>query len=132
MLKNPEEVKKIEEEINSEVLNDGEVSIETIRANLSRESLRNVDYLSSVIKESLRISPTIYGKIQVPQKDFEVEGFKVKQGTKIFPCSGVHGMSNAVWKEPTKFIPERFDDTSEMSLTPSGEKRQALATLTFG
>ena len=75
-----------------------------------------------MVKEALRISPSIYGKIQVPQKDFEVEGFKVKKGTNIFPCSGVHGMSNAVWKEPTKFVPERFDDTSDWSLTPSGEK----------
>ena len=27
-----------------------------------------------------------------------------------------------VFVQPTKFVPERFDDTSDWSLTPSGEK----------
>jgi len=34
-------------------------------------------------------------------------------------------VSNAIWKEPSKFEPERFDDTSDWSKTPSGEKRQS-------
>ncbi len=94
-----------------------------MKVKLTKDSLRNLDNLGAVVKESLRISPPIYGKIQVPQRDIEVEGFKIKKDTKVFPCSGVHGVSNAVWQEPTKFLPERFDDTSELSLTPSGEKR---------
>jgi len=39
-------------------------------------------------------------------KDIEADGFKITKGTKIFPCSGVLGVSNAVWKEPGKFEPE--------------------------
>lgn len=120
------------QEIESEVFQDENISLETLKNKLTKDSLRNLDDLSLAIKESLRISPAIYGKIQVPKKDIEVEGIKIAKGTKVYPCAGVEGMSNAIWKEPTKFVPERFDDTSDWSKTPSGEKRHAQAFLTFG
>ena len=31
------------------------------------------------------------------------------------------------WKEPEKFIPERFDPSSEYFLTPSGQKRHPMS-----
>lgn len=122
----------IEEELDSELFDGEKPTLELIKAKLTRDSLKNLDHLSAVVKEALRISPSIYGKVQVPQKDLEVDGFKLKKGTKVFPCSGVSGVSNAIWKEPSKFVPERFDDTSDWSMTPDGEKRQSQANLTFG
>ena len=132
ILQNPEELKLIEEELDSELFDGEKPTPALIKEKLTRDGLKNLDHLSAVVKESLRISPTIYGKVQVAQKELFVDGFKISKGTKIFPCSGVIGMSNAVWKEPSKFVPERYDDTSDWSMTPSGEKRQAQAWLAFG
>jgi len=123
ILQHPEEFKLIEEELSNEIFDGEKPTLDLIKEKLTRENLRNLDHLSAVVKEALRISPSIYGKVQVPQKDIDVEGMHFKKGTKIFPCSGVVGVSNAIWKEPSKFNPERFDDTSDWALTPSGDKR---------
>lgn len=35
------------------------------------------------------------------------------------------------WKEPEKYIPERFDPSSEYFLTPEGKKRHPMAFSPF-
>lgn len=35
------------------------------------------------------------------------------------------------WKEPEKFIPERFDNSDPMSLTPEGKKRNMSSFVPF-
>ena len=43
---------------------------------------------------------------------------------------GLHYNQNE-WKFPYKFCPERFDHEHEMSLTPSGHKRNPYSWLPF-
>lgn len=35
------------------------------------------------------------------------------------------------WREPNRFIPERFDPESDYSLTPDGQKRDPMSYLPF-
>lgn len=63
LLQNPEEFKLIEEELNSELFEDETPSLQLIKEKLTRDTLKNLDHLSAVVKESLRISPSIYGKV---------------------------------------------------------------------
>ena len=85
-----------------------------------------------MVKEALRISPSIFGKVQVPNTDIELDGLTIKEGTHVFPCSSVVGMSNNIWQRPGDFIPERFETDSEYFNLPDGEKRDPIAFLTFG
>ena len=43
---------------------------------------------------------------------------------------GLHFNQNE-WKDPYKFLPERFDQENEASLTPSGNKRNPYSWLPF-
>ena len=66
-----------------------------------------------MVKEALRISPGIYGKSLTPKADLKLQDFDFKEGTFVYPCSGVIGMSPNIWKNPTEFAPERFDSDSD-------------------
>ena len=44
---------------------------------------------------------------------------------------GLH-MNESEWQRPYEFIPERFDSSSELSLTPSGKKRNSGSFCPFG
>ena len=41
------------------------------------------------------------------------------------------GMSTAQWQRPTEFLPERFDQTSPLYLTPDGKKRHSCSWIPF-
>lgn len=86
------------------------------------------------MKETLRLSSPIYGKPMVAQKDIELEdGFKIKKDTIVYPNNGVLGVSENIWKDPLKFIPERFDPESSYFKLPDGRtKREAISWLAFG
>ena len=63
ILQNPEEVKLIQEELDSELFDGEHPTLELIKEKLTRDSIKNLDHLSAVAKEAARISPSIYGKI---------------------------------------------------------------------
>lgn len=131
LLKNPDVAEKIREEFIEEIF--GELpTVEQLEKELTMESIKDLDYLNQVVKESLRISPSIYGKVQVPQKDIELEGFTLKEGTRVFPCAGVMGVSDNIFAEPEKFIPARFDTGSDYFKLPDGGKRDPMTWNTFG
>lgn len=132
LIKNPKVYKKLKDELDSQLLKGGAWDAAKIEKTITFEKLKELDYLSYVVKEALRLSAPIYGKPMTATEDTEIEGFKVTKGTVIYPNNGVLGVSENVWKDPLQFIPERFDPTSEYFKLPNGTKREPITWLAFG
>jgi len=41
-------------------------------------------------------------------------------------------VSENIWKDPLKFVPERFDPESSYFKLPNGQKRESITWLAFG
>lgn len=133
LLKNPECYNKLKKELDTELFKGKKHEQAELKEIITRESLKDLEYLSYVVKETLRLSSPIYGKPMRVKEDMELEeGFKVKKGTVIYPNNGVLGVSENIWKNPLEFIPERFDPESEYFKLPQGGKREPIVWLAFG
>ena len=59
--------------------------------------------------------------------DVTASGLKIRAGD-IIIIGMAHMCNNySEWREPDRFIPERFDPKSEWALTPSGKKRNPFS-----
>ena len=123
----------MQKEISSELFEGKEVDLENIDSLITHEKLHDLEYLSHVVKETLRLSSPLYGKPMKAKRDTKLSsGFTVRKGTVVYPNNGVIGVSENVWKNPEEFIPERFDPESPYFKLPSGTKREPITWLAFG
>ena len=67
-------------------------------------------YLDAVIKESLRLRPTLPIAARKLTSDFELGGRTYPAGTVLMPCIYLLHRNPNVWPEPDAFRPERFLD----------------------
>jgi len=132
LMKNPKKLEILRNEIQKELLKDGKWDENNLHELLTRENLKDLEYLSYVVKEGLRLSSPIYGKAMKAKEDINLDGFTVKKGTIIYPNNAVIGVSYNIWKDPLEFIPERFDPENEYFKLPDGKKREPIAWLAFG
>jgi cytochrome P450 len=65
-------------------------------------------YLDAVIKETLRLRPTVPIAARKLTKDQEVGGRRYAKGTVLMPCIHLLHRNPKVWHEPEAFRPERF------------------------
>ena len=81
-------------------------------------------YLGMVLYESLRVcAPVKISSDFCFFEDIEVNGKIIKKGLPCYLFIQYLQTNVKEWKEPEKYIPERFDPESPWSLTPSGTKR---------
>ena len=99
---------------------------------LTYEKAANMNYLAMVFNESLRVcAPAKISSDFCFSEDIEINGIHIYKGME-FHVSIQHLQTNfREWKEPEKYIPERFDPESPWSLTPSGEKRNPYSLSPF-
>ncbi len=94
----PEVVEKLRKEFDG-VLGDGKPTF---------ENLRQLEYTTQVINESMRLYPPAWITDRVALEDDEVNGYSIKKGDMVVAFFyGLHH-SNDLWDEPKKFKPERF------------------------
>ncbi len=77
---------------------------------LSLESLKRLPYLQAVVKETLRLYPTIPFAPRVSLKDTELGGFFVPKGSRLFVSIYSIHRHETYWENPLAFLPERFLD----------------------
>ena len=65
-------------------------------------------------------------------QDCQLGKFKIPQGDSVaFFIYGAHH-NPSQWREPSKFLPERFDPDSEYFKKPNGEPRHPMSFVPFG
>ncbi|WMJ74179.1 cytochrome P450 [Cytophagaceae bacterium ABcell3] len=77
------------------------------------EAMKEMRYLSACMNESLRIFPPAWFLGREALEDDTIDGYKIPKGAQLYiPVHGLH-VNPAWWSQPDKFIPERFEETSD-------------------
>ncbi|KAJ0250252.1 hypothetical protein HA466_0144230 [Hirschfeldia incana] len=126
LIKNPEKMKRAQQELDEVVGTD----------NIVEEShITRLPYIVAIMKETLRLYPTV--PLLVPHRPAEtavVGGFTVPKDTKIFINVWSIQRDPNVWENPNEFHPERFLDKkscdfhgTDYSFLPFGSGRRICA-----
>ena len=98
--KNPKVAKKLREEIDS-VLGD--------RNEITNEDLTNLNYVSCVIKETLRLwAPAASPIREVNVDDFKINGINIPKGAMVATTNYLNGRQESNYSNPLVFNPDRF------------------------
>lgn len=98
--KNPLIAKKLRDEIDS-VLGD--------RNEITNEDLNNLNYVSCVIKETLRLwAPVSSPTREVNVDDFQINGINIPKGAVVLTNNYLNARMESNFSDPLTFNPERF------------------------
>jgi len=80
------------------------------------EDLPNLPYLEMVVKESLRLLPSVWAYARQAQRDLVIEGYEIKKGQTITISHIAMGRNAKYYDNPMEFRPERWTREFERSL----------------
>ncbi|XWS21255.1 hypothetical protein CRYUN_Cryun30bG0039900 [Craigia yunnanensis] len=128
LLNHPEVLQKVRAEIVSHV---GHERL------LNDSDLAKLPYLRCVVNETLRLYPP--APLLLPHcssEDCMVDGYEIPKGTLLLVHAWAIHRDPSIWKDPTKFKPERFEGTFEekegLRYLPFGLGRRACPGATMG
>ncbi|WCJ37115.1 cytochrome P450 family 71 subfamily B polypeptide 2 [Euphorbia peplus] len=128
MMKNPETMRKAQEEVRRVFGDKGKVE---------ESRIQELKYLKLVLKESFRIHPPSTLITRVCQERTKINGYDIHPKTTILINVWTMGRDPNLWKEPEKFHPERFEDSkidfrgANMELTPFGVGKRMCPGITL-
>ncbi|XP_068593512.1 cytochrome P450 3A40-like [Cebidichthys violaceus] len=106
---NPHVMKRLQEEVDSTFPNKGPVEY---------QALMQMEYLDSVINESLRLYPIAPRLERVAKATVEINGLVIpKDMVVMVPIWPLH-RDAGLWPEPEEFKPERFSKENKESIDP--------------
>ncbi len=73
------------------------------------EDLPRLPYLGQVVKEVLRLYPSLYNIGRVAKEAYEIEGHTVRPGENVIMCQWAVQRSSRHYEEPDVFVPERWE-----------------------
>jgi len=106
LAKNPDKVAKMRDEV-ARVLGPRRVEV---------EDLPSLPYLEMVVKESLRLLPSVWAYARQAQRDLVIEGYEIKKGQTITISHIAMGRNAKYYDNPLEFRPERWTREFERSL----------------
>ncbi|PHU28424.1 hypothetical protein BC332_00517 [Capsicum chinense] len=125
IMNKPDVMRKLQQELETVVGKD----------NIVEEShIQQLPYLYAVMKEVLRIHPTLPLLVpHCPSETCAVGGYTVPKGSRVFINVWAIQRDPSIWKNPTEFHPERFLDDkwdysgNDFSYFPFGSGRRICA-----
>ena len=96
------------------------------------QSINDLEYLSWVLMEALRIQSPFDSIIPLHlTQDAKIGGIEMRKGDEF--RIDIHSIHHdpSQWQKPLEFIPERFDQSNPISLTPNGKKRNHSSWIPF-
>ncbi|CAL9018108.1 unnamed protein product [Prunus brigantina] len=130
MIKNPRIMKIAQDEVR-EVFN--------TKGQVDETCIREMKYLNSVIKETLRLHPP--APLLLPREcreSCEINGYEIPVKTKVIVNGWAIGRDPNYWTEPEIFYPERFLDSSidykgtNFEYIPFGSGRRICPGISYG
>lgn len=77
---------------------------------LTMEDLKRMKYTWQVVRETIRLSPPIFGSFRRAIEDIEFEGFTIAKGWKVlWTTYGTH-YNEEYFANPERFDPQRFEE----------------------
>lgn len=129
LIKNPKEMKKVQEEVRNVISTAGE---------LTEELVEKMAYLNATIKETFRLHPPI--PLLVPRestKDIDLMGYHIPAGTRFIINAWAIGQDLDTWERADEFMPERFLGSNvdykglHFGLIPFGVGRRTCPGIVF-
>ncbi|KAK9540652.1 hypothetical protein VZT92_003092 [Zoarces viviparus] len=109
LARNPEVMKRLQEEIDSTFPNKGAVQY---------EDLMQMEYLDSVVNESLRLYPPAGRIDRVAKETVKISGITIPKDMMVMiPVYALH-RDPELWPEPEEFKPDRFSKQNKQSINP--------------
>ncbi|MBA0725614.1 hypothetical protein Golax_022183 [Gossypium laxum] len=130
LLKHPNAMKKVQEEVKSVVGNKSKVDMEDIS---------KMEYLKCVIKETLRLHPV--APLLAPRRtsaSVKLGDYHIPSDTTVLINAWAIQRDPKWWEKPEEFIPERFENSSidfkgqDFQLIPFGFGRKGCPGMPFG
>lgn len=84
-------------------------SLETL-ANLSRESLAELNYSTAVLNETLRLYPPSWGYPRLTKEKFQLGEYEIPAGGLVVPMVYLTQRDLQWWPQPEQFRPRRFTE----------------------
>lgn len=101
---------------------------ELLDKTLTLETTLDLEFTGWVMMESLRIAPpALSPSMMTLRKPCKVGGYNFEAGDNFTINITALGHNPAEWQRPMEFLPDRFDTSNELSLTPAGKKRNAYS-----
>ncbi len=91
---------------------------------ITLDHVNQLDYLDTVIKETLRLYPPIHVGNRFAIQDTEIAGYELHAGTRVMASIYLSHRDERYWDAPEAFRPERFG--------PEAERRPPFTYVPFG
>ena len=99
---------------------------------MNLETTGDLEYLTWVVQEALRIRTPILGTSFLHLTEDAVIGkMLIRKGDPFQILSYPLHFDKSQWQRPLEFLPERFNHSSPLYLTPDGKKRHTYAYVPF-
>ncbi len=106
LAKHPDKVDRMREELDR-VLGGRRIEV---------KDLPNLPYLEMVVKETLRLMPSVWAYARQAQRDLVIEGYEIKKGQTITISHIAMGRNAKYFDSPLEFRPERWTREFERAL----------------
>ncbi|KAG8444141.1 hypothetical protein GDO86_009357, partial [Hymenochirus boettgeri] len=96
---------------NPEILQKAQTEIDEVigsKRDIAYEDLCNLQYLSQILKETLRLYPTAPGTSRALEEEMVIEGVRIPPNVSLMLNSYIMGRMEQYYTDPLIFNPERF------------------------